>query len=90
MQIISIIALFSFREDLLKGILLMDYNKNTPVEDLDFSDETLCVLKRNRINTIGDIISRTEDDLYHTRCMEMSHLREIKAKITELNFAFKN
>ena len=62
---------------------------NAPIEDLDLSERARNPLRRSRIDTIGDLIGKTEDDLlYITNFGEVS-LAEVKAKLAELELSLK-
>ncbi len=54
---------------------------NVPIVDLGFSCRTFNVLKRADIETIGDLVEYTEDELLHIRNLGKACLREIKDKL---------
>ena len=62
---------------------------NIVIEDLDFSVRTYNCLKRAAINTIGDLVARSEDDMMKVRNLGKKSLDEVIAKLaeTELSLA---
>lgn len=62
-------------------------NKN--IKDLDFSSRTLNSLKRIGINTIGDLLNYSEDDLITVRNLGGKSIQEIKQKLQELGLSLK-
>ena len=54
-----------------------------PIEDLDLSERPNNCLKRAQVNTVGELLTKTEDDLLNiTNCGQKS-LDEVKAKLDE-------
>ena len=83
-------------DGLLKGISesdpVNDEPKQTPVltmpiEDLDLSVRSYNCLKRAAINTVGDLIVKTEDDMMKVRNLGRKSLDEVKKKLDELGVA---
>lgn len=60
-----------------------------PIEDLDLSVRSYNCLKRANIQTVQELISRTEDDMNKIRNLGKKSLKEIKEKITELGLSYK-
>lgn len=57
---------------------------DTIIEDLDFSVRTFNCLKRANINTVGDLIARTEEDMMKVRNLGKKSLEEVILKLDEL------
>lgn len=62
-------------------------NKN--IKDLDLSSRTLNSLKRIGINTVGDLLKYTEDDLITVRNLGGKSIQEIKQKLQELGLSLR-
>ena len=58
-----------------------------PIEDLDLSVRSYNCLKRAAINTVGDLITKTEDDMMKVRNLGRKSLDEVKKKLDELGVA---
>jgi hypothetical protein len=58
-----------------------------PIEELDLSVGTYNPLKREGINTIGDLVCRTEERLGSIRHIAQRRIDEIKFKLTGLGLA---
>jgi DNA-directed RNA polymerase subunit alpha len=54
-----------------------------PIEDLDLSERPRNCLKRAQINTIGELLNKTEDDLLNITNFGQKSLDEVKAKLDE-------
>jgi DNA-directed RNA polymerase subunit alpha len=54
-----------------------------PIEDLDLSERPRNCLKRAQINTIGELLIKTEDDLLNITNFGQKSLDEVKAKLDE-------
>ncbi|WP_339020713.1 DNA-directed RNA polymerase subunit alpha [Spiroplasma endosymbiont of Atherix ibis] len=59
------------------------------IEDLDFTQRSLNCLKRANINSLRDLVSRTEDDIQEIRNLGRKSLKEIKDKVVQLGLTFK-
>lgn len=55
----------------------------SPIEDLDFSVRTYNCLKRANINTIGDLVAKTEEDMMKVRNLGKKSLEEVVAKLND-------
>ena len=64
-----------------------NYIYETLIEDLDFSVRTYNCLKRAGINTVGDLITRTEADLMKVRNLGKKSLEEVILKLAEMELA---
>ncbi len=60
---------------------------DTVIEDLDFSVRTYNCLKRAGINTIGDLVARTEEDMMKVRNLGKKSLEEVIQKLEELQLS---
>ncbi|MDI3472114.1 MAG: DNA-directed polymerase subunit alpha [Thermotogaceae bacterium] len=54
-----------------------------PIEELELSVRSLNCLKRDKIETIGDLLNRTEDELLRIRNFGKKSLDEVKEKLQE-------
>ncbi len=57
---------------------------DTAIEDMDFSVRTYNCLKRASINTIGDLVIRTQEDMMKVRNLGKKSLEEVEQKLAEL------
>ena len=66
-------------------------NKNTvldmTIEELDLSVRSFNCLKRANINTVADLISKTEDEMMKVRNLGRKSLEEVMAKLDSLGFS---
>lgn len=62
---------------------------NEPIESLDLIPRSYHCLRRAGIQTIADLLNRTEEDLHKIRNMGRKSVKEIKAKLDELNLSLK-
>ena len=60
---------------------------DTVIEDLDFSVRTYNCLKRAGINTIDDLVARTEEDMMKVRNLGKKSLEEVIQKLDELGLS---
>lgn len=60
---------------------------STLIEDLDFSVRTYNCLKRAGINSIGDLVARTEEDMMKVRNLGKKSLEEVIQKLEELGLS---
>ncbi|HHV41565.1 MAG TPA: DNA-directed RNA polymerase subunit alpha [Clostridiaceae bacterium] len=61
-----------------------NYIYETMIEDLDFSVRTYNCLKRAGINSVGDLITRTEADMMKVRNLGKKSLEEVVLKLAEM------
>ncbi|AKX34587.1 DNA-directed RNA polymerase subunit alpha [Spiroplasma litorale] len=59
------------------------------VEELDFTQRSLNCLKRANINTLRDLVSKSEDDIQEIRNLGRKSLKEIKDKVVQLGLTFR-
>ena len=62
----------------------------TTIEELELSVRSSNCLKRAGINTVGELINKSEDDLMKVRNLGKKSLEEIKGKLAELNLSLKD
>ena len=56
-----------------------------PISELDLSVRASNCLESAKINTVADLVSKTESDLLKVRSFGKTSLREVKRKLTDLN-----
>ena len=61
-----------------------------PVEDLQLTVRSYNCLKREGIHTVGELISRSEQDLLDIRNFGSKSIDEVKAKLVEMGLALKD
>lgn len=61
----------------------IDAVMETAIEDMDFSVRTYNCLKRAAINTVGDLTSKTEDEMMRVRNLGRKSLDEVIQKLEE-------
>ena len=61
-----------------------------PIEDLDLSERPRNCLKRAQINTIGELVERTEDDLLAITNFGQKSLDEVLQKLDERGLALRS
>lgn len=61
-----------------------------PIEDLDMSVRSYNCLKREGINTAGELVSRSEADLMDIRNFGQKSIDEVKEKLQELGMSLKD
>ncbi len=54
-----------------------------PIEDLELSERPNNCLKRAQVNTVGELLTKTEDDLLNITNFGQKSLDEVKAKLDE-------
>jgi DNA-directed RNA polymerase subunit alpha len=62
---------------------------NHPIEDLDLSERPRNCLKRAQINTIGELVLKTEEDLLNITNFGQKSLDEVKAKLDERGLSLR-
>jgi DNA-directed RNA polymerase subunit alpha len=60
---------------------------DTTIEDLDFSVRTYNCLKRAGINSVGDLVARSEDDMMKVRNLGKKSLEEVIIKLEEMTLS---
>ena len=61
-----------------------------PIEDLDLTVRSYNCLKREGIHTVGELISRSEQDLLDIRNFGAKSIDEVKAKLVEMGLSLKD
>lgn len=61
----------------------------TTIEDLDLSVRSFNCLKRAGINTMADLVDKTEDEMMKVRNLGRKSLEEVKKKMEDFGVAFK-
>lgn len=59
------------------------------IEDLDFSVRTYNCLKKEQMNTVSDVVQRTEQDLMTIRNFGRKSLTEVQQKLAQIGLALK-
>ncbi len=60
-----------------------------PIEDLDLSERPNNCLKRAQINTVGELLTKNEDDLLNITNFGQKSLDEVKAKLDERGLSLR-
>ena len=60
----------------------------TSIEDLDFSVRAYNCLKRANINTLGDLIDKSENEMMRIRNLGKKSLKEVMDKVKEMGLRF--
>jgi len=60
-----------------------------PTEELELSMRSFNCLKRAGINTVGELIQKTEEEISKVRNMGKKSLEEVKNKLAEMGLAFR-
>jgi len=60
-----------------------------PIEDLDLSERPRNCLKRAQINTIGELVTKSEDDLLNITNFGQKSLDEVKQKLDERGLSLR-
>lgn len=63
---------------------------NVSIVDLGFSFRTFNVLKRVEVETVGDLVQYTEDDLLRIRMLGIKCLREIKDRLNHFGLRLRS
>ncbi len=62
-------------------------NLEKPIEDLDLSVRSYNCLKRAGINTLGELIEKSEEDMMRVRNLGKKSLKEVKQKLEEMGLS---
>lgn len=60
-----------------------------PIEDLDFTVRTYNCLKKSNINTLGELVLKTQEDLLAIRNFGQRSLEEVIAKLAQFELALR-
>jgi DNA-directed RNA polymerase subunit alpha len=61
-----------------------------PIEEMDFSVRSYNCLKREGIQTVGDLVQRTEQDLLDIRNFGQKSIDEVKQKLAEMGLGLRD
>jgi DNA-directed RNA polymerase subunit alpha len=60
-----------------------------PIEELELSERPRNCLKRAQINTVGELLTKTEDDLLNITNFGQKSLDEVKQKLDERGLSLR-
>ncbi|MDA8048105.1 MAG: DNA-directed RNA polymerase subunit alpha [Actinomycetota bacterium] len=94
----SLVGLVAEMSDNPQGLELGDVGAATsgspdldlPIEDLDLSERPRNCLKRAQVNTVGELVQKTEDDLLAITNFGQKSLDEVLQKLDERGLALRN
>lgn len=61
-----------------------------PIEDMDFSVRSYNCLKREGVDTVGELVQKTEQDLLDIRNFGQKSIEEVKEKLGEMNLGLSD
>jgi len=61
-----------------------------PIEDLNLTVRSYNCLKREGIHTVGELVSRSEQDLLDIRNFGAKSIEEVKQKLIDMGLALKD
>ena len=61
-----------------------------PIEDLDLSERPRNCLKRAQVNTVGELLQKSEDDLLAITNFGQKSLDEVIVKLDERGLSLRN
>ena len=93
----SLVELVATLADEPQGLALADHSGPSsgspdlelPIEDLDLSERPRNCLKRAQINTVGELLTKTEDDLLNITNFGQKSLDEVKVKLDERGLSLR-
>jgi len=71
------------------GVASASPDLDLPIEDLDLSERPRNCLKRAQINSIGELLTKTEEDLFNITNFGQKSLDEVKAKLDERGLSLR-
>jgi DNA-directed RNA polymerase subunit alpha len=94
----SLVGLVADMSDSPQGLELGDVGASTsgspdldlPIEDLDLSERPRNCLKRAQVNTVGELVQKTEDDLLAITNFGQKSLDEVLQKLDERGLSLRN
>jgi DNA-directed RNA polymerase subunit alpha len=94
----SLVGLVAEMSDMPMGLELGDVgiassgspDLDLPIEELDLSERPRNCLKRAQINTVGELVTKTEDDLLAITNFGQKSLDEVLQKLDERGLALRN
>jgi Ca-activated chloride channel homolog len=86
------------RSDIPEGLVLGEFSApasglpdlDLPIEDLDLSERPQNCLKRAQVNTIGELVLKTEDDLFTIANFGQKSLDEVLEKLDERGLSLRS
>lgn len=66
---------------------LVSPNLSLPIEDMDLSVRSYNCLKREGVSTVGELVTRTEQDLLDIRNFGQKSIEEVKVKLADMGLA---
>ncbi len=93
----SLVGLVADMSDAVHGLELGDVGRTStgspdldlPIEDLDLSERPRNCLKRAQVNTIGELLQKTEDDLLAITNFGQKSLDEVAEKLDERGLSLR-
>ena len=93
----SLVSLVAEMSESPRGLELGDVNltqsgspdMDLPIEDLDLSERPRNCLKRAQVNTVGELVTKTEDDLLAITNFGQKSLDEVLQKLDERGLALR-
>jgi DNA-directed RNA polymerase subunit alpha len=73
----------------IQGVTAGSPDLDHPIEDLDLSERPRNCLKRAQINTIGELVTKNEDDLLNITNFGQKSLDEVKQKLDERGLSLR-
>jgi DNA-directed RNA polymerase subunit alpha len=94
----SLVSLVAEMSDSPQGLELGDVGSATsgspdldlPIEDLDLSERPRNCLKRAQVNTVGELVTKTEDDLLAITNFGQKSLDEVLQKLDERGLSLRS
>jgi DNA-directed RNA polymerase subunit alpha len=94
----ALVSLVADMSDMPMGLELGDVgiansgspDLDLPIEELDLSERPRNCLKRAQINTVGELVTKTEDDLLAITNFGQKSLDEVLQKLDERGLALRN
>ena len=94
----SLVSLVAEMSDSPQGLELGDINlaqsgspdMDLPIEDLDLSERPRNCLKRAQVNTVGELVTKTEDDLLAITNFGQKSLDEVIVKLDERGLSLRH
>ncbi len=77
-------------DDMVQQEISGQEHLDLPIEALDLSERPRNCLRRAQIQTVGELIEKTEDDLLNITNFGQKSLEEVTAKLDELGFSLKS
>jgi len=72
------------------GVVTGSPDMDLPIEDLDFTERPRNCLKRAQVNTVGELLNKSEDDLLAITNFGQKSLDEVIQKLDERGLSLRN